>query len=104
MYILNPRFEWDETKAKQNRNRHCISFEAAISAFDDPLQLRFDDIAHSTPQELCEILIGRMDNGVIVTVVFTQRGGMRRLISARRAVLKERANYYENQKAHYHRP
>jgi len=103
VYILNPGFEWDNDKAKRNRRRHGISFEAAITAFDDPLQLRCDDAAHSTPQEEREILIGRMDNGVIVTIVFTQRGEVSRLISARRAERKEKTLYYENEKAHYHR-
>ena len=104
VYILNPRFEWDDSKAKQNQSRHGIPFEAAITAFDDPLQLRFDDIAHSTPQEEREILIGRMDSGVIVTIVFTQREEACRLVSARRAERKERTLYYENEKAHHHRP
>jgi uncharacterized DUF497 family protein len=103
VYILNPAFEWDDSKAKQNRSRHGISFAAAVTAFDDPLQLRSGDIAHSTPQEEREILIGRKDGGVIVTVIFTTRGEVIRLISARRAERKERTLYYENEKAHYHR-
>ena len=106
VYILNPRFEWDDSKAKAQeiRSRHGISFETAITAFDDPLQLRCEDVAHSTPQEEREILIGRMDNGVIITIVFTQRGELSRLISARRSERKEKTLYYENEKAHYYRP
>ena len=103
MYILNPRFEWDNSKAAKNRSRHGILFEAAITAFDDPLQLRFEDAAHSQMQEEREILIGKMDNGVIVVVVFTQREEVFRLISARRAERKEKNIYYENEKAHHHR-
>jgi len=104
VYILNPRFEWDHAKNRKNQTRHGISFEAAVTAFDDPLQLRFDDSAHSTAQEEREILIGSMDGGAIVTVVFTQREEISRLISARRAESKEKALYYENEKAHLHRP
>lgn len=103
MYILNPGFEWDDDKARRNRGRHGLSFQAAITAFDDPLQLRSGDIAHSTPQEEREVLIGRMDSGVIVTIIFTQRGEVCRLISARPAVRKERTLYYENEKTHYQR-
>jgi uncharacterized DUF497 family protein len=105
MYILNmgPRFEWDASKASGNRAKHGITFEAAMTAFDDPLQLRFYDAVHSTVQEDREILIGRMDNGVIVTIVFTQIGETTRLISARRAQRPERTRYYENEKAHHHR-
>ncbi len=106
MYILNmgSRFEWDVSKASANRIKHDIAFEAAITAFDDPLQLRFYDAVHSTAQEDREILIGRMDNGVIVTIVFTQFGETMRLISARRAQRQERTRYYENEKTHHHRP
>src|SRR5260370_33303096 len=99
---MNPRFTWDASKASINRANHGIAFEVAITAFDDPLKLRFYDAIHSTTQEDREILIGRMDNGVIVTVVFAQVGEMTRLISARRAKRPERARYYENEKAHYH--
>lgn len=104
VYILNPRFEWDDAKDKQNSSKHGIPFEAAITAFDDPIQLRGDDPVHSTPQEEREILIGRMDNGVMVAIVFTPREEVSRLISARRAERKEKILYYENEKAHHHRP
>ena len=103
VYILNPGFEWDNLKARQNRRRHGIAFEKAITAFDDPIQLRFVDKAHSSLQEEREILIGRIDSGVILTIVFTQRGEVSRLISARRAASKEKAAYYEYEKTHYHR-
>jgi uncharacterized DUF497 family protein len=104
VYILNTRFEWDDSKARQNQSRHGISFEAAMTAFDDPPQLRSADVVHSTPREEREILIGRMDNGVVVTIVFTQREEVYRLISARRAERKEKILYYENEKASYDRP
>jgi uncharacterized DUF497 family protein len=106
MYILNmvPQFEWDAAKASRNRNKHRITFEAAVTAFDDPLQLRSYDATHATAQEERETLVGRMDNGVIVTIVFTQRWDAMRLISARRAQRPERTKYYENEKAHHDRP
>src|SRR5215813_6045762 len=30
-------FEWDEAKALENRRKHGISFEEAVTVFDDPL-------------------------------------------------------------------
>ena len=99
MYILNrlPRFEWDPDKARINKSKHGISFEVASTGFDDPLQLRFDDTMHSTLDEQRSILVGRVDDGIILTIVFTQRGEVLRLISARRAHRKERKRYYEQQ-------
>ena len=91
------RFEWDERKAASNRDKHRISFEDAITAFDDPFALMAADAAHSTPTEDRRWLIGEADVGVLV-VVFTVRmpGDIYRIISARRASRKERKRYEES--------
>jgi hypothetical protein len=34
-YLLKVRFDWDDRKAWANRAKHGISFEEAITAFDD---------------------------------------------------------------------
>ena len=36
-------FEWDETKAAENRAKHGVSFEQACEAFDDPFSIAFTD-------------------------------------------------------------
>jgi uncharacterized DUF497 family protein len=91
------RFEWDERKAASNRDKHRISFEDAITAFDDPFALMAADAAHSTPTEDRRWLIGEADVGVLV-VVFTVRmpGDIYPIISARRASRKERKRYEES--------
>jgi uncharacterized protein len=33
------RFEWDARKARSNVAKHGVSFELAITAFDDPFAL-----------------------------------------------------------------
>lgn len=88
------RFEWDERKARANVVKHGVSFELAITAFDDPFALLADDAGHSTPTEQREWLIGESDRGVLV-VVFTRRdqGRVYRLISARTANRQERKQY-----------
>jgi len=93
------RFEWDERKAASNRDKHRVSFEDAITAFDDPLALMAADSAHSTPTEDRRWLIGEADAGVLV-VVFTVRmpGKVHRIISARRASRKERKRYEESKR------
>ena len=50
-YILKVRFEWDVQKAAVNRTKHGISFEEAITAFDDPFALVAPDLRHSATEE-----------------------------------------------------
>ena len=90
------RFEWDSKKASSNERKHGISFNDAITAFDDPYALIAPDGKHSTESEIREWLIGEADNGVLV-IIFTRRleGRVYRLISARRANRKEKALYEE---------
>jgi uncharacterized DUF497 family protein len=90
------RFDWDERKATSNLRKHRISFEAGITAFDDPFALIAADRAHSTTSEERQWLIGESDVGVVV-VVFTIRhpGNVYRLISVRPASRRERVRYEE---------
>jgi uncharacterized DUF497 family protein len=88
------RFHWDERKASANRVKHGVTFEEAITAFDDPYALVAPDPRHSSASEQRTWLIGESDRGVLV-VVFTVReaGDVTRLISARRASRRERNRY-----------
>jgi uncharacterized DUF497 family protein len=90
------RFDWDGRKATSNQLKHHVSFEDAITAFDDPFALIAPDTKHSTAGEERRWLIGESDIGVVV-VVFTVRqpDDTYRLISARRAGRKERTRYEE---------
>ena len=90
------RFDWDTKKALSNFKKHQVSFEQALTAFDDPFALIEFDKGHSTAQEKREKLIGEGDPGVLV-VVYTVResGSVYRVISARRASRKERSLYEE---------
>ena len=40
-------FEWDTKKAKSNLRKHRVSFEEAVTVFNDILSFTFDDEAHS---------------------------------------------------------
>ena len=48
---MSLQFEWDETKAKINLNKHGISFEEAISVFNDKLSLTVFDFEHSINED-----------------------------------------------------
>ncbi|MBZ5495748.1 MAG: BrnT family toxin [Acidobacteriia bacterium] len=90
------RFEWDDAKARLNAGKHGVTFDQAITAFDDPYGLVACDEKHSTAGECREWLIGESDDGILV-VVFTRRehDRVRRRISARRASRRERGRHEE---------
>jgi hypothetical protein len=89
-------FEWDKQKAENNLKKHGISFEEAITVFDDPLYLDFYDPDHSNDEHRY-LIIGRSSKTHLLIVSYTERADNLRLISARQATLKER-EHYENPK------
>lgn len=85
-------FEWDEEKAKTNIASHRISFDEASTAFRDPLSLTIYDPGHSN-QEDRFILLGKFVRNRLLVKVHTHRNEKIRVISARKATLKERIQY-----------
>jgi hypothetical protein len=94
IYTVLTRFEWGEGKARSNLAKHGVSFELAMTVFEDPFGLVAIDDTHSTPVEEREWLVGESDEGVLV-VVFTKWDQSRtcRLVSVRRANRRERRRY-----------
>ena len=93
------RFEWDENKNDANIIKHGISFKLASKVFSDPDRIEYWDGAHSSMLEDRYITIGRIaETVIIVVVVYTDRMGIVRMISARRALKKEEQEYYGNRK------
>lgn len=86
------RYEWDRTKAQQNEIKHGVTFQEAMSAFDDPLSEEFDDPDHSA-QETRVILIGQSGLGRLLVVSFVEGADMIRIITARTATRKEQKEY-----------
>ncbi|HKD27078.1 MAG TPA: BrnT family toxin [Xanthobacteraceae bacterium] len=86
------RFEWDRAKAAANYKKHGVCFEHVVRAFENPFAL----VERDESEEYDEhgfILTGRVAGGLVV-VVFTEREGPVRIISAREATEYERRNYY----------
>ncbi len=88
------RFEWNEDKARQNIEKHGVSFEEAATVFGDPLSLTIDDPLHSREEDRF-VTIGEMANRDLLVVVHTERGDSIRIISARKATPPERRTYEE---------
>jgi uncharacterized DUF497 family protein len=86
-------FEWDDAKNGQNFAKHGIRFEEAIAIFDGPVLTATDPRAYG---ELREISFGWLGSLVGLAVVHTDRSGVRRIISARCASVKERRLFYDH--------
>jgi uncharacterized DUF497 family protein len=66
-------FEWDPSKAAQNRRKHGISFHEAATAFGDPFGLTFQDPDHSG-QEQRSITVGMSNAMRLLIVAHAERG------------------------------
>ena len=88
-------FEWDATKAIANLRKHGISFPEARTVFGDPLGRITDDPRHSDAEDRF-VLLGLSEQQRLLAVMFTDRGEVIRIITARRATRRERSNYEEN--------
>ncbi len=88
-------FEWDENKAAVNLSKHGVSFNEANTVFDDPLYVDFYDPDHSN-NEHRYIIIGRSKRDRLLIVSYTEREGLIRLISARKATREEKESYEES--------
>ena len=86
-------FQWDENKAKINKIKHGVSFKVATKVFEDENRLERPDYEHSQDEERWQV-IGKVDK--ILFVVYTERGDITRLISAREADKEEKEIYYGN--------
>lgn len=84
------KFEWDEAKNHANQRKHGISFEEAVTIFDGPVLSLEDEYHHSEVRERSYGLLGGV---VVVCVVHTDRDGVIRIISARKATRNERKHF-----------
>ena len=85
-------FEWDPHKAAKNLAKHGVSFQEAESVFGDALGRIATDPRHSIDEERY-VLLGVSHRHRLLAVMFTDRGEVIRLISARRATPRERRDY-----------
>jgi hypothetical protein len=86
------RFEWDGSKATANVKKHHVSFDEAVTVFYDPLAATFEDPDHSH-DETRLVTVGYSARDRLLVVCHVERGGVMRLISARRATARERKRH-----------
>lgn len=73
--------EWDERKRRANIQKHGFDFVRVTKLFNGP---HLSAAARTSIEEERWLAIGMID-GLLATVIFTQRQGGRRIISVRRA-------------------
>lgn len=83
-------FEWDENKRRLNTQKHQIDFIDAALVFSDPAA--FVVTSRISTAEQRYMIVGRIMHRTI-SVIFTRRGPLIRLISARAARRSERNRY-----------
>ncbi len=85
-------FEWDRGNIDKNLVKHNVeNWECEQIFFNKPL-LVLDDPKHSLTEKRLAAF-GKTDSGRMLGVVFTQRGSMIRVISARDMNRRERKFY-----------
>jgi uncharacterized DUF497 family protein len=91
-------FEWDDNKNDANVEKHGIAFESALKIFSDRVWITPSDRS-SEPRFKA---VGLLDENII-TVIFTRREYVIRIISARKARKEESFTYralHHRQSAH----
>ncbi len=83
--------DWDPAKNRSNQRKHGVSFRVAQAVFQDPY--RIDDYDDREYGEERWIVIGIV-GPVVMYVVYNNRDGDVRLISARKAAPHEQARYF----------
>jgi uncharacterized protein len=76
--IVMMEFEWDDAKAEQNLADHRLSFDDAVEACAASISEHDGEARFRA--------VGCIGDRIF-TVVYTERGGARRIISARRAAI-----------------
>lgn len=88
---------WDQRKAQRNFIKHGVTFAQAATVILDPLAITVFDAAHSEKEDRW-FTLGMSSGYLLLAVSHTYRVGDNggtyiRLISARQATRKERAQY-----------
>ena len=86
------KFEWDEKKNQTNAEKHSIDFIEAEDIFQTERLTTVDN--RKDYGEPRKISIGKIGPHVCI-VVYTERKGVIRIISARKANQRERRIFYE---------
>ena len=89
-------FQWDQGNSDKNLPKHNVhNWECEQLFFNKPL-LVLEDPGYSVAEKRWAAF-GKTDSGRLLVVIFTKRGNLLRVISARDMNSKERKFYEENE-------
>ena len=92
--MSDPTFEWNKSKASENRRKHGVTFEEARSVFFDENARVIPDPEHSEDEDRF-VLLGLSVRLRLLVVVHVWRDNVVRIISVRKADRSERQQYSE---------
>lgn len=95
--VVTMLFIWDPLKAEANLKKHGVSFDLAVSVFNDPFHLSVTDGKSSGEERWVTIGLSADASTLIVIHLFkdTDSTEVIRIISARKATRKEKKQYEE---------
>jgi len=86
------QFEWDPAKAITNLRKHGVSFDEAMTVFDDSRRIHSLDPDHSIHEQRY-LLLGMSNQQRVLAVSYTERLPRIRIISARPGDRDERGKH-----------
>jgi uncharacterized DUF497 family protein len=89
------QFQSDPHKASSNLRKHGVSFEEAMTIFNDPLSATFVDELHSEDESRF-ITVGLSSKRRLLFISHLEDDGKIRIIGARPASAAERQDHEEN--------
>lgn len=92
---MSIQFEWDATKASNNKRKHGVSFEEAQSVFFDEYATVIHDPEHFNDEERFVILgMSTIARILVVCHCYRKKDSIIRIISARKATKQESKKYH----------
>ena len=93
------RFDWDARKNAANKRKHGVSFEEARTVFYDDRALLIEDPDEEAEEDRFILLgISAALRTLVVCHCYRKKGSLIRIISARKAITKERKDYEQRWK------
>jgi uncharacterized DUF497 family protein len=90
-------FQWDRGNSNKNLIKHNVQNWACEQVFFNNPLVVLEDTGHSHSEKRWAVF-GKTDSGRLLTMIFTRRSNLLRVISARDMHTKERKFYDEKQK------
>ncbi|MGB5157458.1 BrnT family toxin [Desulfobacterium sp. N47] len=96
---ISYNFEWDPVKARENRDKHAVTFDEAASVFKDSKALSKFDSEHSETEDRW-LTLGISERGRLLVLIHTFQEDSKeavtiRIISCRKATKHESKIYGE---------